>query len=54
MAYINEQDLRLIYYVNVSMVKQIISLHFVNCFSHVAQLSCHPIGQMLSENDGLQ
>ena len=28
-----EQDLCLIYYVNVSIVKQIISLHFVNCFS---------------------
>ena len=43
MTYTKEQDLCLIYCVNVSIVKQIISLHFVNCFPHEAQLSCHSL-----------
>ena len=33
-----EQDLCLTYYVNVSIVKQIISLNFVNYFPHEAEL----------------
>ena len=39
MTYIKEQDLCLTYYVNVSIVKQSISLSFVNYFLHEAQLS---------------